>query len=55
MSSLHPQIPFSFTLHEAFTFDNFMVGANQVVVEELQRQLSAGGDLRHITDNGEIL
>jgi len=45
MSSLHPQIPFSFTLHEAFTFDNFMVGANQVVVEELQRQLSAGGDL----------
>lgn len=44
MSAVHPQIPFSFTLHEAFTFDNFVTGDNQFVVDQLQRQLSETGD-----------
>jgi len=44
MNTLHPQIPFSFRLHEAFSFDNFVTGDNQAVVQQLQNQLSESGD-----------
>jgi DnaA family protein len=40
----HPQIPFCFGLQEAFSFNNFSVGSNQAVVQQLQRQLSCEGD-----------
>lgn len=44
MSVFHPQIPFSFGLQEAFSFDNFTVGSNQAVVQQLQYQLSGDGE-----------
>jgi len=44
MNAQHPQIPFSFRLHEAFSFDNFVVGKNQVVVQQLKNQLTETGD-----------
>lgn len=44
MSATHPQIPFSFGLQEAFSFDNFVVGDNEVVVQQLQHQLSDSGE-----------
>jgi len=44
MSVSHPQIPFSFGLQEAFSFDNFAVGGNQAVVQQLQYQLSSSGE-----------
>lgn len=44
MNVSHPQIPFSFGLHEAFSFDNFTVGSNSVVVEQLKHQLSPNGE-----------
>jgi len=44
MSAIHPQIPFSFGLHEAFSFDNFAVGANRTVVEQLKGQLGSDGE-----------
>jgi len=45
MNAVHPQIPFSFRLQELFTFDNFVAGDNQVIVEQLQNQLTPAGDL----------
>ncbi len=44
MNAAHPQIPFSFRLLELFTFDNFVVGSNQVIVQQLQQQLTPTGD-----------
>lgn len=44
MSVFHPQIPFSFGLQEAFSFNNFSVGSNQAVVQQLQHQLSGDGE-----------
>jgi DnaA-homolog protein len=38
MSAIHPQIPFEFPLQKAFSLENFVVGANQAVVEQLQHQ-----------------
>jgi len=45
MNAAHPQIPFSFSLQEFFTFDNFVTGSNQVIVQQLQNQLTEAGDL----------
>jgi DnaA-homolog protein len=44
MSISHPQMPFSFGLQEAFSFNNFSVGSNQAVVQQLQHQLSRDGE-----------
>ncbi|MEZ5524705.1 MAG: DnaA regulatory inactivator Hda [Pseudomonadales bacterium] len=40
MNNLHPQIPLSFRPKDTLTFENFVTGANQDVVEALYSQLT---------------
>lgn len=44
MNAQHPQIPFFFRPQETFSFDDFVVGSNQIVVGQLLNQLAEGGD-----------
>ena len=41
MNTAHPQIPLHFQLQESFTFENFVKGDNDNIIEPLQRQLTA--------------
>lgn len=41
MSESHPQIPFSFRVQQSYTFDNFVVGNNQLVIEQIKTLLIA--------------
>lgn len=42
MNNLHPQIPLHFKLQDTLTFENFVGGVNQAVLDALQNQLTSG-------------